>query len=258
MRLDTGLLIISSEMRLLSWNIHKGIGGVDRQYDLHRILRVIDHYDPDVLVLQEVDSGVPRSRNHEQTELIAEVLDYPHIAFGPNVRLKKGRYGNATLSRYPVAHSRNIDLSFGVKKSRGALYTEVRPRIGAHTFRVHLFNIHLGLSGIERRWQVNRLLDCEELNHLDVSSRIVVAGDTNDWNGALWRGPFKTAGFNCATGTGRRASPTFPAWQPVSPLDRVFTRGALHGEHHFRGRLRLTRQASDHVPVIVDFAIQER
>ena len=61
-------------MRLLCWNIHKGIGGVDRRYDLHRILRVIDHYDPDVVVLQEVDRGVPRSRRQDQTSLISEVL----------------------------------------------------------------------------------------------------------------------------------------------------------------------------------------
>ena len=245
-------------MRLLSWNIHKGIGGMDRRYDLHRILTVIDHYSPDILTLQEVDRGVPRSRSHEQAELIAEVLDYPYVAYEPNVHLRKGCYGNATLSRFPFTHSHNVNLSYGLKKPRGALYTEIRPKMGKQTFRLHLFNIHLGLSGIERRWQAKRLLECENMSHLDESSRIVVAGDTNDWNGALWRGPFKKAGFNCATGTGRRASLTFPAWQPVSGLDRVFTRGALHGAHHFRRRLRTTRQASDHLPVIVDFEIMER
>ena len=246
------------QMRLLSWNIHKGIGGMDRRYDLQRILHVIDYYKPDILTLQEVDRGVARSRHHEQTKLIAQVLDYPHYVYGPNVFLKTGCYGNATLSKYPVANSRNIDLSFGVKKSRGALYTEIRPRTDSKTFRFHLFNIHLGLSGIERRWQVKRLLESEEIKRLDLSSRIVIAGDTNDWNGALWRGPFKVSGFKCATGIGRRASPTFPAWQPVSPLDRVFVRGALRGEHHFRGRLHLARHASDHAPLIVDFSIQER
>jgi endonuclease/exonuclease/phosphatase family metal-dependent hydrolase len=245
-------------MRLLCWNIHKGIGGVDRRYDLHRILRVIDHYDPDILLLQEVDRDVPRSRRQDQTSLIATVLDYPHTEFGPNVRLRSGCYGNATLSRAPIVDSRNINLSFGIKKSRGALYTEIRTRVNGHTYRVHLVNVHLGLSGMERRWQIRRLLDSGELSRLDSASRIVIAGDTNDWNGALGRGPLSRAGFSCATGTGRRASLTFPAWQPVSALDRVFYRGAMESEHHYRGRLSITRQASDHLPVIVDFRLTRR
>ena len=231
---------------------------MDRRYDLHRILRVIDHYDPDVLLLQEVDRGVPRSRRQDQTRLIADVLDYPHTAYGPNVHLRQGCYGNATLSRFPIANSRNIDLSFGIKKSRGALYTELRARLEEHTYRLHLVNVHLGLSGMERRWQAKRLLESTELGRLDSASRVIVAGDTNDWNGALGRGHLNKAGFQCATGTGRRASLTFPAWQPVSALDRVFYRGAIGSEHHYRGRLRITRQASDHIPVIVDFELRKR
>ena len=157
-----------------------------------------------------------------------------------------------------MVQSHNISLTLGVKKSRGALYSEIRARIADHFFRMRLVNIHLGLSGMERRWQIRKLLDSKELSHVNSASRIVVAGDTNDWNGALWRGPFKKAGFGCATGTGHRASLTFPAWQPVSALDRVFIRGALSTEHHFRGRLRITQLASDHVPVIVDLALHKR
>ena len=242
-------------MRLLSWNIHKGIGGVDRRYDLNRILAVIEHYKPDVAILQEVDQGVPRSRHHPQHELVAEILDYPHAVFAPNVWLKKGCYGNATLSRYPFAKSQNIHLGVRGKKPRGALYTEIRAKTEEHVYTLHLVSIHLGLSGMERRLQINRLLDTTELTRLGTTSRVVIAGDTNDWNGALGRGPFKNAGFECVTGRGRRASLTFPAWQPVSPLDRVFVRGPLTSEHHFRGRLKITRQASDHLPVVVDFKI---
>lgn len=231
---------------------------MDRRYDLHRILTVIDHYGPDIVILQEVDRDVPRSRRHDQAALIADVLDFPHVAFAPNVWLPTGCYGNATLSRHPFVQHANIDLSYGPKKPRGALYTEIRTKADDHLFRMHLVNVHLGLSGIERRWQVRKLLQADQLRRLDADSRIVIGGDTNDWNGALWRGPLKKAGFHCATGIGRRASLTFPAWQPVSALDRVFLRGALAAEHHFRGRLQITQAASDHVPVIVDFIFEER
>jgi endonuclease/exonuclease/phosphatase family metal-dependent hydrolase len=35
-------------LRLLSWNIHKCIGGVDRKYDPDRVVATIAHYEPDV------------------------------------------------------------------------------------------------------------------------------------------------------------------------------------------------------------------
>ena len=59
-------------MRLLTYNIHKGIGGRDRLYRLPRIIEVIENEDPDLLCLQEVDRGVPRSRLHDQPKLLSE------------------------------------------------------------------------------------------------------------------------------------------------------------------------------------------
>lgn len=239
-------------MRLLTWNIHKGIGSLDRHYDLGRIVSVIQHYDPDIVTLQEVDEDVPRSGRDRQAELLADLLGYPHFCFGPNVSLKRGCYGNATLSRYPVSRWRNIDLTLTGKKARGALYTEFRVVAGGRRLTVHLVNIHLGLSGMERRWQVRRLLEAEELQHLEHASRLLIAGDTNDWSGALSRGRLRQSGFDCVTGVGRRAALTFPSWQPVGALDRFYARGALVCETHRRSRLALASQASDHLPVVVE------
>ena len=48
-------------MRLLSYNIHKGIGGRDRRYRLARVIEVIEEENPDLLLLQEVSRDAPRS-----------------------------------------------------------------------------------------------------------------------------------------------------------------------------------------------------
>ena len=48
-------------MRLLSWNIHKGIGGRDRRYSLARIIDAIEAENPDLICLQEVDRLVRRA-----------------------------------------------------------------------------------------------------------------------------------------------------------------------------------------------------
>jgi len=239
-------------MRLLTWNIHKGIGGVDRRYSLDRIASLVQHYRPDVLTLQEVDRGVPRSRRDHQAEELAQKLGYAHCRFAPNVKLKRGCYGNATLSHFPIVRSCNVDLTLPLKKARAALYTELRVPVGSHHRVVHVFNTHLGLASVERRLQVRRLLSARPLRHLARRSRIVLTGDMNDWTGSLSEGRLLREGFTCVTGHGRQALRTFPAWAPVGALDRVFVRGPLRLDHVLRPRLELARTASDHRPLLID------
>jgi endonuclease/exonuclease/phosphatase family metal-dependent hydrolase len=243
-------------VRLLSWNIHKGIGGLDRRYAPGRIAAVVRHYKPDVLLLQEVDDGVPRSARDRQVDLLGDVLEFPHRAFGPNVWLKRGCYGNATLSRFPILASHNLDLTFPLKKPRGALYTELELDGAHHGTTLHVMNLHLGLAGVERRWQVRRMLARAPLVNLAEDARVIVAGDTNDWAGSLSGGALSECGFECATGRGVHASRTFPAWRPMGALDRVFLRGPLGCKGHYCSRLALARAASDHLPLIVELELR--
>ena len=134
-------------VRILSYNIHRAIG-VDRRFRPDRIARVIAHHDPDVALLQEVDEGVPRSRELDLARELAERLGYPHLAVGHNVSLRRGRYGNATLSRFPIARERNIDLSIRTRKRRGCQHTRIELGPG---FALEAFNLHFGLSAQERR-----------------------------------------------------------------------------------------------------------
>lgn len=244
-----------ARLRLLSWNIHKAIGGVDRRCSLERVAAVLSHYRPDVAALQEVDDGVPRSGHQRQHEVLAAALGFRYLAFAPTVRLSTGRYGNATLSHHPILAHEAVDLRFPLKKARGALYTSIAVPAGGRRRTLHLFNWHLGLSGLERRWQVRRLLASRRCQHLDRDSRVVLAGDSNDWAGALAGGRLLDAGFGCATGTGASALRTFPAWAPVGALDRIFLRGALRCAHVLRPRLDLAARASDHLPVVVDLQL---
>lgn len=235
--------------RLLTYNIHKGIGGIDRRYDLERIIHVINHYEPDAALLQEVDDGVPRSRRHVQIELLAEATALSHVVFGRTVSLKFGCYGNAILSRYPLHDAVEVDLTLKPKKCRGAIVTRLRLPVGEHTKTVMIANLHLGLAGIERQWQLRRLLRQDCLAALRRRTPLVVAGDFNDVWGTLGRRVMLPAGFTAAGA----AVPTFPAAMPLRPLDRVFYRGDLRAVRHLAGRTELARQASDHLPIVVEF-----
>src|SRR6187549_3715027 len=68
------------QIRILTWNIHKGIGGVDRRYDLGRTTAVIESAQPDIALLQEVAQGMPRLRLDDQVNLLATTFG-GHAAF---------------------------------------------------------------------------------------------------------------------------------------------------------------------------------
>ncbi|HWR98094.1 MAG TPA: endonuclease/exonuclease/phosphatase family protein [Candidatus Methanoperedens sp.] len=241
-------------LRLLCWNIHKGIGGLDRRYRPERVVAVLEHYAPDLVLLQEVDDGASRSRHDRQAELFARALGLRHHAFFPNVRVRGGgSYGNAVLSRHPIAAARNLDLTFPAKKRRSALYAalHVHGEHGGRPRTVHVFNLHLGLSGFERKWQLARFFADHPFAGLGAQTPVVVGGDFNDVWGRLGRVFFEPAGFPVP----ERPARTFPAWAPVRALDAIYARGGLRVNHLFRSHLRAARFASDHLPLYAEIEL---
>jgi len=245
-------------LRLLTYNIHRAIG-LDRRFRPDRVARILIEHDADVVLLQEVDEGVPRSREIDLARELAEMAGYPHVAVGHNVRLPKGRYGNATLSRHPIIKERNLDLTIGRRKRRGCQHTELfvaGPTGRSHTLEV--FNLHLGLSARERAKQISVLSQSTELAGVSTNVACVVAGDFNDWRSLLRPILTESLSFRCATD--RRHGPdhalrTFPAVFPRGPLDRIYYRGPLRLLWAHRCRLRLSRVASDHIPIIAQFEL---
>ena len=244
-------------MRVLSYNIHKGIGGRDRRYRLERVKAVIAAAEPDVLCLQEVDRNVRRSRFDDQPRLLAEWFlgrHLPHVGPHPaagfpgteregqpadgavfqlNVPLTTGRalpggarrggYGNLIVSRRPILEAHTVDLTKGRRKKRGAVIVVLETNAGP----LRLVNWHLGLINGERHWQVRRLLSHELFHAAGAGSPeeggrpTLLIGDTNDWRGTLMKGGLGEAGFELLTSPPKRFR-SFPAWLPTAALDRAF------------------------------------
>ncbi len=244
-------------LRVMTYNIHKAIGA-DRMFRPDRIVAILKYYSPDIALLQEVDHGAPRSGHVYLATELAQKLHYDHQAFGINVFLKRGKYGNATLSRFPIGRQHNIDLSLRWRKRRGAQHTTIAIRKGGCEIDLEVFNVHLGLSAMERREQLRRLFTSEQFAHIQDQQPCLVAGDMNDWRGVLKRIYFTKNGFACATNrrTGSRWSiKTFPSYAPTAGLDKIFYRGRLKMLHVHRSRLKLAQVASDHLPVIAEFEL---
>ncbi len=244
------------KLRVLSYNIHKCIGGLDRRYEPMRIADVIRRLEADVLLLQEVDAGVPRSNHDHQVDVLGDMLGMRYRTWYPNVDVRGGgHYGNAVLSRYPIIESSNIDLSLRFRKKRSVVHGVIRVRQntagGEEIDRtVHVYNMHLGLARYERRIQLARFLDSHPFQTLHHDTPVVVGGDLNDVYGRLGE-LLEPAGFR---GIDKRPR-TFPAWGPLRALDAIFVRGAVDYLGLSRCDSELARRASDHRPIVADVVL---
>jgi endonuclease/exonuclease/phosphatase family metal-dependent hydrolase len=236
------------KLRVLSYNIHKCIGGLDRRYEPMRVADVIRRLDADVVLLQEVDAGVTRSNRDHQVDVLGDMLDMRHRTWFPNVDVRGGgHYGNAVLSRFPIIESRNIDLSLRFKKKRSVLHGVIRVRQHDIDRTVHVYNMHLGLARYERKIQLARFLDSHPFQTLHHDTPVVVGGDLNDVYGRLGE-LLEPAGFRGIENRPR----TFPAWGPLRALDAIFVRGAVDYLGLSRCDSELARRASDHRPIVAD------
>jgi endonuclease/exonuclease/phosphatase family metal-dependent hydrolase len=239
----------------MTYNIHKCIGGIDRKYHPGRVHEVIVHYDPDLVFLQEVDEGARRSSHHRQVDVLGDFLKLRHRTYFPNVVVRGGgHYGNAILSRFPITETRNIDLSIPLTKRRSVLHAwiRVRPRVGGRARTLHAFNLHLGLSQVLRKWQLQKFLASHPFASLHHRTPVIVGGDFNDVWGSLGTKYLKPLGFR----TGEHRIPTFPAVSPKLALDAVYAWGDVELVKLERAKLDVAVQASDHLPLIADFKLK--
>ena len=152
---------------------NKGLG-IDRKYDLRRIVKTCQNLEADCFALQEVAFNMPRSKKEDMARLIAEELNMTYV-LALNAHFKKGSYGNAIFSRFPIVQNENLDLSLQMKKKRGALLA----RLQLPKQQILVLNFHLGLAAFERRRQIQKILEyIGAKNSSDLP--LLLLGDCND------------------------------------------------------------------------------
>jgi endonuclease/exonuclease/phosphatase family metal-dependent hydrolase len=241
------------KVRLVSYNIHKGVGA-DGRYDLARIAEIVRHYDPHVVCLQEVLWCPPVDGCKAQPKELFDAVGLPHAVVALNCRRPQGTYGQMTLSKFPIVEHENIDLSLVLQKPRASLYTKLRLPHAP----LHVFNTHLGLAGWERLLQMRDLVE-ETPEIAPEREAAVFAGDMNDWRHRLFPSVLARAGWRAAVGD--KDDPghsTFPSRMPVAALDKIFFRGAVRTAHAHPSRLALARVASDHLPLVAELEVDPR
>jgi endonuclease/exonuclease/phosphatase family metal-dependent hydrolase len=238
----------------MSYNVHRCVGG-DGALSPARIAEVVTRFEPDIVALQELDIGHARTAHADQPDVLARATRMSYH-FHPAVEAADERYGDAILSRLPVTLVRAAPLPAPPQRPglerRGALWVEV----DCHGRPLQLLNTHLGLERGERLAQVNALIGPDWLGHGKCAAPRVFCGDFNAWPGTLAYGRLRGI-LHDAQDRGRLAwrRNTYPARCPMLCIDHVFHSADLAVRSVEIPRTPLTRVASDHLPVLVEFAL---
>jgi endonuclease/exonuclease/phosphatase family metal-dependent hydrolase len=239
-------------MRIMSYNVHRCVG-CDGILSPERIAHVIARYHPDVVALQELDVGHARTGYCDQPAVIAGALEM-HYHFHPAVAVAEEGYGDAILSRHPLRLVRAAALPSVPRgiwpEQRGALWVT----IDCEGRAVQVLNTHLGLSGRERVAQAEALAGPEWLGHPDCASPRLLCGDFNALPGSRAYRRLRGALPEAQAGRGR-ARATFPSRWPLLRLDHIFHSPELTVRDVLVPRSRLTRVASDHLPLIAEVTL---
>jgi endonuclease/exonuclease/phosphatase family metal-dependent hydrolase len=215
-------------LTVMTVNIHKGFTTFNRKFILPELRDAVRKVGADVVFLQEVMGTNGHNRKGADVEephyeFLADEI-WPQYAYGRNMVYPKGHHGNAVMSKFPIAHYQNHDVSVAGPEKRGLLHCILR--VPGHTHDVHVICVHLGLAESHRQQQLELL--CQIVRgEVPDDAPLIVAGDFNDWRRRAHEILEREVGlkeiFVSAYG---ESAKTFPARFPLLSLDRIYVRNA--------------------------------
>lgn len=242
-------------LRVMTYNIHS-CRGLDGKVRPERVARVINHFDPDVVAVQEVDSHRFRSGGHDQSQLIADHLRMSHV-FHAMFEEERERYGIAIFSKFPFTIVKAAHLTGAERRvfreARGAIWVQLefdgrRP--------LHFINTHFGLGGEEKRRQVEQLLGRDWLGEIPESEPMILCGDFNSGpRSAVFRRLLHRFRDVQLAADNHKPRATFTSVRPFMRIDHIFV-----SRQFTVGRVELPKTptaviASDHLPLCVELTL---
>jgi endonuclease/exonuclease/phosphatase family metal-dependent hydrolase len=245
-------------LTVLTVNTPKGFDAFGRRFVLHELRDAIRDVGADLVFLQEVlgdhsghASRVERWPPSPQYEFLADSL-WPEFAYGRNAAFPGGHHGNALLSRWPIVHQRNHDVSVAGPEKRGLLHCGLAVPGVAH--EVHAICVHLGLRESHRARQLELLCDLID-RQIPTAAPLIVAGDFNDWRLRAHARLARCAGLvEVFVARDGRAARTFPARLPLLQLDRIYVRNVGAPTPRALPR-RPWSHLSDHAPLAAELTL---
>jgi endonuclease/exonuclease/phosphatase family metal-dependent hydrolase len=236
----------SLDLRIVTYNIHR-CRGLDRLTRPDRIAEVLRAIDPDIVALQEVVGPGPRGAN--QAELLGAMLGMASV-MAPTRLYRGHQFGNAVLSRVPIVHHVQHDLTWKTCEPRCCQRVDLQ----VHSRALHFYNVHLGTAHRERQYQAERLIGF--VGDRRVRGPRLVLGDFNEWLRGLATSLLGSVLTSIELPASVRRKRTYPGIFPVLHLDHIYHDGAIEVLSVDLPRTRRTLVASDHLPLVADLRVR--
>ncbi|MCA1583295.1 MAG: endonuclease/exonuclease/phosphatase family protein [Acidobacteria bacterium] len=233
-------------VRVATYNIHR-CRGLDGRTRPARIASVLASIEADIVALQEVVGASPL-REGQAAELGA-ALGMGWV-MAPTRHLRNALFGNVVLSRFPIRHHQQYDLTWKTCESR--LVQRVDAAVtDEHT--LHFYNVHLGTALLERRNQAVKLASI--VHDRRITGPKIVLGDFNEWAPGLATDVLGRRLQSIDIRKHIRRRWTYPGFFPILNLDHIYYEGRVEVMTVALPRTRLALVASDHLPLVADLRI---
>ena len=265
-----------NSIRVMSYNVHdfRHVDGVtEKEQFANQVMEMVREHAPDILCCQEFSqfkSGVSRPQCIED---FAKEAGFQYIYFN-----RKTNYGgNVIFSKYPLAKVAE-DSGFGKGNTYGVMVSVDAGEKG----QFHVANVHL-LSYMITDSEIDVLTNASERQNLDtigktvlhklsfafqkrseelqtvlngmppVGGPIIICGDFNEPPLSYNYRQMQKAGFvDTFTKVGFGIKPTYAGKLPLLRIDYVWANDGVKPLAFDRYKYK----ASDHYPIMLDFAIQ--
>ena len=265
-----------NSIRVMSYNVHdfRHVDGVtEKEQFANQVMEMVREHAPDILCCQEFSqfkSGVSRPQCIED---FAKEAGFQYIYFN-----RKTNYGgNVIFSKYPLTKVAE-DSGFGKGNTYGVMVSVDAGEKG----KFHVANVHL-LSYMITDSEIDVLTNASERQNLDtigktvlhklsfafqkrseelqtvlngmppVGGPIIICGDFNEPPLSYNYRQMQKAGFvDTFTKVGFGIKPTYAGKLPLLRIDYVWANDGVKPLAFDRYKYK----ASDHYPIMLDFAIQ--
>jgi endonuclease/exonuclease/phosphatase family metal-dependent hydrolase len=214
-------------MRVATFNV-RHCEGLDGKIDVERVAAVMRATEADLIALQELDRGLPRSGEVDQPAALGEATGM-HVAFGATLHRTRGQYGIGIATVEELEVELEPLPRAGEEEPRGVLLAFYRG--------IEIVATHLTRKPASRPLQLEAVARTAALR----GPRVLVLGDLNVEPKAL--GPLADSWLTRCDG-----HPTLPAGRPRRQIDHILAGPSVR----ILGCRTLRTDASDHRPLVAD------
>lgn len=235
-------------MNIMTFNTQHCLNFTERKIDFQIMADTISHCHADIVGLNEIRGAGEHPEYQSQTEILSTLTNMPYWYFAKAIDVGgRNPYGNALLSRYPIAQAETIIIPDPEPKRPSSQY-ETRCILKAKLDNgLTVLVVHFGLS---REEQENAMASV--LQHIE-KEKCILMGDFNTTPDDNLLYPLRLR-LNDAAQKFESPMYSFPSNDPVIKIDYIFTSKDI----------RVTASdipavvASDHRPHTAHIVIEEK